>query len=308
MNESIDLRQLRYFLAVSEELNFGRAALRLHISQPPLSRQIRQLEDQLGVELFLRGKSGVALTEAGAAFLPEVRRILVQAEKAVAVARAARGAEGGKFVVGYTTVFDRSAIPDVADRLRQRFPNWRIVTRGKHSISLVRDVKNGTMDAAFIGLHTETQGLTVETILEEPLVLALPAKHQLAQKRRLGFDDLREEPMFWFERRLNPGFYDHCQAFFEQIGFKPNVIPEPPDHHIMLGLIAEGQGVALISASLQNVKRRGVVFRALKEEAKKLSMGIVVVYSERNQSPVLHPFLELVRTSTLTPSPAKRVR
>jgi DNA-binding transcriptional LysR family regulator len=210
--------------------------------------------------------------------------------------------------VGYTTVFDRSAIPDVADRLRQRFPNWRIVTRGKHSISLVRDVKNGTMDAAFIGLHTETQGLTVETILEEPLVLALPAKHQLAQKRRLGFDDLREEPMFWFERRLNPGFYDHCQAFFEQIGFKPNVIPEPPDHHIMLGLIAEGQGVALISASLQNVKRRGVVFRALKEEAKKLSMGIVVAYSERNQSPVLHPFLELVRTSTLTPSPAKRVR
>jgi DNA-binding transcriptional LysR family regulator len=308
MNESIDLRQLRYFLAVSEELNFGRAALRLHISQPPLSRQIRQLEDQLGVELFLRGKSGVALTEAGAAFLPEVRRTLVQAEKAVAVARAARGAEGGKFVVGYTTVFDRSAIPDVADRLRQRFPNWRIVTGGKHSISLVRDVKNGTMDAAFIGLHTETQGLTVETILEEPLVLALPAKHQLAQKRRLGFDDLREEPMFWFERRLNPGFYDHCQAFFEQIGFKPNVIPEPPDHHIMLGLIAEGQGVALISASLQNVKRRGVVFRALKEEAKKLSMGIVVVYSERNQSPVLHPFLELVRTSTLTPSPAKRVR
>jgi DNA-binding transcriptional LysR family regulator len=308
MNESIDLRQLRYFLAVSEELNFGRAALRLHISQPPLSRQIRQLEDQLGVELFLRGKSGVALTEAGAAFLPEVRRMLVQAEKAVAVARAARGAEGGKFVVGYTTVFDRSAIPDVADRLRQRFPNWRIVTRGKHSISLVRDVKNGTMDAAFIGLHTETQGLTVETILEEPLVLALPAKHQLAQKRRLGFDDLREEPMFWFERRLNPGFYDHCQAFFEQIGFKPNVIPEPPDHHIMLGLIAEGQGVALISASLQNVKRRGVVFRALKEEAKKLSMGIVVAYSERNQSPVLHPFLELVRTSTLTPSPAKRVR
>jgi DNA-binding transcriptional LysR family regulator len=308
MNESIDLRQLRYFLAVSEELNFGRAALRLHISQPPLSRQIRQLEDQLGVELFLRGKSGVALTEAGAAFLPEVRRTLVQAEKAVAVARAARGAEGGKFVVGYTTVFDRSAIPDVADRLRQRFPNWRIVTRGKHSIRLVRDVKNGTMDAAFIGLHTETQGLTVETILEEPLVLALPAKHQLAQKRRLGFDDLRDEPIFWFERRLNPGFYDHCQAFFEQIGFKPNVIPEPPDHHIMLGLIAEGQGVALISASLQNVKRRGVVFRALKEEAKKLSMGIVVAYSERNQSPVLHPFLELVRTSTLTPSPAKRVR
>src|SRR5450830_384986 len=217
MNESIDLRQFRYFLAVSEELNFGRAALRLHISQPPLSRQIRQLEDQLGVAIFLRSKSGVALTEAGAAFLPEVRRTLLQAQKAVAVARAARGADGGQFVVGYTTVFDRSAIPDVLDRLQQRFPNWRIATRGKHSISLVRDVKNGAMDAAFIGLHTDTQGLMVETILEEPLVVALPAKHRLALKRKLDFDAIRGEPMFWFERRLNPGYYDHCQAFFEQI-------------------------------------------------------------------------------------------
>lgn len=298
MNESINLRQLRYFLAVSEELNFGRAALRLHISQPPLSRQIRQLEDQLGVELFLRSKSGVALTEAGATFLPEVRRTLLQAERAVAVVKAARGVDGGQFVVGYTTVFDRSAIPDVVDLLRQRFPDWRIVTKGKHSISLVRDIKNGTMDAAFIGMYTDPEGLTVETILEEPLVVALPANHRLARKRRLGFDDLRGEPMFWFERRLNPGFYDHCQAFFEQIDFKPNVVPEPPDHHIMLGLIAEGQGIALISASLQNVKRRGVVFRPLKEEAKKLSMGIVVAYSEHNPSPVLRPFLDLARAET----------
>lgn len=294
MDESIDLRQLRYFLAVSEELNFGRAALRLHISQPPLSRQIHQLEEQLGVKLLLRGKAGVALTEAGTAFLPEVRRTLVQVEKAIGMARAARGAEGGQFVVGYTTVFDRSAIPDVFDGLRLRFPNTRIVTKGKHSISLVRDIRNGAMDAAFIGLHTDADGLKVETILEEPLVVALPAGHRLAQKRKLGFDDLRGEPMFWFERRLNPGFYDYCQAFFEHISFKPNAIPEPPDHHILLGLIAEGQGIALIPASLRKVRRQGVVFRALKEEARNLSMGIAVAYSERNQSPVLPRFLELL--------------
>ena len=299
MNNAIDLRQFRYFLAVSEELNFGRAALRLHISQPPLSRQIRQLEDQLGVELFLRGKAGVTLTDAGAAFLPEVRRALVQAEKAIAVARAARSAAGGQFLVGYTTVFDRSVIPDVLGDLRQSFPTWQIATRGKHSISLVRDIKNGIMDAAFIGLHTETQGLTEETIHEEPLVVALSANHPLARKRRLCFDDLRGEPMFWFERRLNPGFYDYCQAFFEEIDFKLNAIPEPPDHHIMLGLIAEGQGIALISASLQNVKRRGVVFRALKEESNGLSMGIAVTYSKNNASPVLYSFLDLVRAKKL---------
>lgn len=302
MHTPIDLRQLRYFLAVSEELSFRRAAERLHISQPPLSRQIRQLEDQLGVELLQRSKAGVTLTEAGAAFLPEVRRTLIQAEKAVAVARAARGADGGQFVVGYTTVFDRSAFPDVFDRFRRRFPNWRLVVKGKHSISLIRDLRNGVMDAAFVGLHTEAQGLTVETIHEEPLVVALPANHRLARKRRLGFDDLRGEPLFWFERRLNPGFYDYCQAFFEQIDFEPNAIPEPPDHHIMLGLIAEREGIALIPASLQNVKRQGVVFRALKDDSKKLSMGIAVAYSERNPSPVLRLFLDLVRASTLTPS------
>jgi DNA-binding transcriptional LysR family regulator len=302
MNASIDLRQLRYFLAVGEELNFGRAAKRLHISQPPLSRQIRQLEDQLGVELFLRSKAGVALTNAGEAFLPEVRRTLAQAERAVAVARAARGVESGQLVIGYTTVFDRSAIPDVSEGFRLRFPNWRLVTKGKHSISLVRDIKNGVVDAAFIGLHTETQGLAVEIIHEAPLVVALPTNHRLAKKRRLDFDDLRGEPMFWFERRLNPGFYDHCQAFFEEIGFKPNVIPEPLDHHILLGLIAQGRGVALISASLQNVKRNGVIFRAMKDESQKLSIGIAVAYSERNQSPALHPFLELVRANMLVPT------
>jgi len=307
MNYPLDLRQLRYFLAVSEELHFGRAALRLHISQPPLSRQIHQLEDQLGVVLFLRGKSGVTLTQAGQAFLPEVRQTLVQAEKAVAAARAAHGEQKGRFVVGYTTVFDRSVIPNVLEALQQRCPDWQILTQGKHSIRLVRDIKNGVMDAAFIGLHTQTSGLMAETLHEEPLVVALPGSHPLAKKRQLDFDDLRGEPMFWFERRLNPGFYDFCQAYFEQIDFRFVVLPEPSDHHIMLGLIAQGTGLALIPASLQHVKRQGVVFRPLKASASKLTMGIAVVYAERNDSPVLPRFLELVRASKLAqPTTAAR--
>lgn len=300
MSHPLDLRQLRYFLAVSEELNFGRAALRLHISQPPLSRQIQQLEDRLGVVLFLRSKSGVALTHAGQAFLPEVRQTLAQAEKAIAVARAARGDKMGRFVVGYTTVFDRSVIPDVVDQLRQRCADWQIITQGKHSIRLVRDIKNGAMDAAFIGVHTQTPGLTAETLHEEPLVVALPSNHSLTKKRQLGFDDLRGESIFWFERRLNPGFYDHCQTYFDRIDFKFVALPEPSDHHIMLGLIAEGTGMALIPASLQRVKRQGVVFRPIKASASTLTMGIAVVYSERNASPVLPLFLDLVRTSKPT--------
>lgn len=295
MNSSIDLRQFRYFLAVSEELNFGRAARRLHMSQPPLSRQIQQLEDLLGVALFERSNTGISLTEAGAAFLPEVRRTLAQAEKAVAAAQSAHHSPGGPFSIGYTTVFDRSTIPDVLAPLSLRFPNGKFSVKGKHSIRLVQELKKGVMDAAFIGLHTEAEGLIVETIFEEPLVVALPAMHPLARKRQLEFDDLRDEPLFWFERRLNPGFYDYCRAFFKRIGFEPNTIAEPQDHHILLGLIAEGQGIALVAASLQKVKRKGVVFRVFKEKSRGLMSGIAVAYSEQNRSPVLRAFLELVR-------------
>ncbi|SHG62675.1 LysR family transcriptional regulator [Massilia sp. CF038] len=297
MNESIDLRQFRYFVAVCEERHFGRAALRLHISQPPLSRQIRQLEEQLGVQLFTRHKAGVTLTEAGAAFLPEVRRTLAQAEKAVAVAQHAKGAAGGQFVVGYTTVFDRSVMPDVFEALRLQFPQWRFGIKGKHSISLVRDIKNGAMDAAFIGLHTDAQGLTVETILEEPLVVALPAQHPLAKKRKVGFDALHDEALFWFERRLNPGYYDYCESHFDRINFKPHKLAEPADHHILLGLIAENKGVALIPASLQAIKRNGVVFRPLKEDGRPLRVGLAVAFASSNASPILPHFLALVRAA-----------
>lgn len=296
MNDAIDLRQLRYFLAVGEALHFGRAAERLHISQPPLSRQIRQLEEQLGVPLFTRGRSGVTLTAAGLAFLPEVRRTLAQAGKAVAAARAAgRGGEGGQFAVGTTTVFDRSAIPDWLEPLRERFPGWRIATRGQHSIRLVREVLNGTLDAALIGLHTQAPGLAVHTVREAPMLVALPAAHALARKRSIGLSELRDEPLFWFERRLNPGFYDHCQAFFARVGFAPRTLAEPQDHHILLGLIAQAQGVALMSDSMRQLKRQGVVFRALKDEgAGLLSMGLAVAYLERNPSPPLAAFLRLL--------------
>ncbi|MDR7119871.1 LysR family transcriptional regulator [Rheinheimera soli] len=295
MNVSIDLRQFRYFIALAEELNFGRAAKRLNISQPPLTRQIKQLEEQLGIDLFVRGSSGVTLTAAGTAFLPEVRRTLTQAEKAVATAQELRGRDDGKFVVGYTTVFDRSEIPDVLDQLREIYLQCQISSVGKHSIRLIQDITNGVMDVAFITQHTDIKNLKSEIVFEQPLIVALPATHRLVRKPKIYFQDLCGEAMFWFDRRLNPGYYDYCYSFFRENDFTFELIEEPADHHMLLGAIAEGKGIAIMSASLQKIKRQGVVFRELHYEKEALSMGVSVVYSGKNKSALLHSFLELVR-------------
>ena len=297
MTDAIDLRQFRYFVTLCETLNFGRAAARLCISQPPLSRQIRQLEDHLGVELFVRTRTGVTLTPAGSAFLPEARQTLAQAQKAITAAKAAGDAQGSRFVVGYTTVIDRSAIPDLLTPLQAQFAHCRMALKGGHSISLVREIKNGSMDAAFIGLHTDVRGLHQQTLIDEPMVVALSAQHPLARKRKIAFDDLADEPMFSFERRLNPGFHDYCQAYFERIGFAPRTLPEPDEHHILLGMIAEGHGIALLPASLQHIKRHGVVFRPLKPEAGGLTAGIAMAYSPDNRSPILAAFLALAQAA-----------
>lgn len=294
MTTPIDLRHLRYFLAVAESQSFGRAAERLHISQPPLSRQIRQLEGLLGVDLFIRSKAGIALTEAGRAFVPEARKALEQVEAAVARARAAASPNSSTFRVGYTTVFDRSILPDVSEAFHRRFPGCQLLSQSKHSIRLARDIRNGNLDAAFLCLHSDVPGLSQVAVKAESFMVALPADHRLAAKQVIGFDDLQSETVFWFERRLNPGFYDYCQAYFERIQFKPKIVMEPQDHHIVLGLIAEGQGIALVAESLRHIKRKGVVFRALKE-ASQLRMHIALAYSASNQSLLLRHFIELVR-------------
>ena len=295
MTVHIDLRHLRYFMAVAAERSFRGAAERLHISQPPLSRQIRQLEEELGVELLQRGKSGATLTLAGEAFLPAARKTLEQADKAIRAAQSAGGCSGGHFVLGYTPAFDRSAIPDVFDRFRSRFPAWRLSVKSRHSNSLIRDIRNGAMDAAFVGWPIRAEGVTLEVLREEPVVAALPAASRAARKRRVALADLHDGRMFRFERQWNPLLYDRWETRFEEAGFRALAVPQPPEHHILLGLIAEGRGFALIPASLQSTRRTGVVFRPLREGAE-LSIGMAVAYPERSPSPALKGFMDLVRT------------
>lgn len=301
MSKRIELRHFRYFVTLSETLNFTLAAKLLHISQPPLSRQIKELESHLRVELFNRNKTQVTLTHAGEAFLPEARRALEYVESAIAVARAAGIPAQRTFYVGYTTVFERSAIPNALELLKNNFPEWDIKTEGKHSIDLVKDVKNGVLDVAFIGLHTRAEGLEVESVKEEGFVVALPEAHPLSQKREIPLSDLIHEKLFWFERKANPGFYDYCQRVFDMSGLRFNTINEPAEHHIMLGMIAEGEGIALIPESLTKVTRPGVIFRKLADSKPRLAMGIAVAYDKHKNHPLIVPLLHAIRGAVKTP-------
>ena len=291
MEHRVDLRHLRYFIAVAEELSFRRAAERLHLSQPPLSRQIRALEDELGGPLFARDRSRVSLTRSGNALLPEARKLLAQLDRAVDAARSRAAAASDDLAIGYTLALDRSAFPQITQALAQQFPEAQITLRTRRSLQLIADVLHGDLDAAFIGLPAETRGLALCELAADPFVVALPAANACARKRRVALADLNGEPVFWFQRAANPSFYDYCERYFERVAFAPRRLAEPEDHHVLLGMIAEGRGIGLIPASLQRIRRDGVVYRPLKEGAQ-IAIRIALVYRPENRSPVLRRLVE----------------
>jgi len=148
------------------------------------------------------------------------------------------------------------------------------------------------LDVALIGLHTDVKSLALKVLYQEEMIVALPASDPLARKRLVSFDELMAGRMFWFKRALNPGFYDYCKAYFEKIGFRPAIVPEPSDHHVLLGMIADGQGYALIPNSMRSIQRKGVVFRRLRYAEKPLRVGVGMVYRDDRASALLIAFME----------------
>jgi DNA-binding transcriptional LysR family regulator len=145
----------------------------------------------------------------------------------------------------------------------------------QNSSQCIRDLNRGALDAAVIGLPSHAEGLTTEPLCDEPMVACIPASHAAAKKRQLSVLDLAHDCLFWFDRKLNPAYYNHCEKIFERLGFRPKRIPEPSDHHVLLGLIADGQGVALIPRSLKAMTRKGVVYKNLLEGPQlRISVGV----------------------------------
>lgn len=291
----MELRHLRYFVAVAEELHFGRAAARVRIAQPPLSQQIRQLEDELGVALFNRTRRRVELTPAGRAFLDEVRPLLERAERAAVTARRAGRGEIGRLAIGHVPSADLDVLPRVLRAWHARFPHVEIELHALLPASQLEALRDGHIHVGFIRLPVDQSGLVVEPIQREPLVAALPAGHPAARSTRVRLADLAADTMILFPRRTAPEYYDLILGACRRAGFAPRVL-HPGSMQTNLGLVSAGLGVALMPASIRNLRRAGVAYRPLASPVPQVEMA--VAYRRDERSAVLPGFLEVVHAVT----------
>ncbi len=262
----MELRHLRYFIAVAEELHFGRAAQALGISQPPLSQQIQALEQELGARLFERTNRRVALSEAGRLFLEEARQVLAQVDKAADVARRAQLGELGEMKIGFTSSAPfNSSIPKAIYSFRQRFPAVHLNLKEMSS----RDVADALLDESIeVGLMRPLalpESLVATELFREPLVAVLNADHPLVEGSEQGLElkALANEPFVFFPRSYGSGLHAQLLSLARQAGFTPHFAQEAAEVMTIIGLVSAGLGVSVLPASFQRMRIDGVVYRTL---------------------------------------------
>ncbi|QDZ28621.1 LysR substrate-binding domain-containing protein [Noviherbaspirillum sp. UKPF54] len=294
---SIELRQLRYFVAVAEESHFGRAAARLHMTQPPLSQTIQALEATLGTPLFVRTKRSVALTPAGTALLPEARRILQQAGALPDLARRAASGESGLLSLSFVSTADYSVLPPLLREFREHYPKVQIELREATTDVQIDDLLQGRIDAGLLipPLHDKARAeMDYMTVLSEPLVLVAPqGTKALRGKSGVTLDAVADMPLIIFPRRIAPAFHDAILGCFREAGLTPRIGQEAIQMQTIVGLVSAGMGIALVPQSVSNLKRPGVEYKPLADKTLQVDTGLA--WRRDNASPVLRSFLELLR-------------
>jgi DNA-binding transcriptional LysR family regulator len=289
----MELRHLRYFVAVAEELHFGRAAERLGMAQPPLSQQIKALEQELGVLLLLRTKRRVELTAGGAVFLSEARKTLVQADLATRAAqRAARG-EIGRLEVGFVSGAVYGEVPSIFRLMRTRYPDVALVLQDLTTEEQVEAILAHRLDVGLVRPPViGAESLIMQVVWREPLVVVLPETHRLAGQPKIPLEALAEEPFLQVPRHLAPGFYDQFIRICAHAGFSPNIVQEARTTQTIVSLIAVGMGVSIVPASLQSLQRTGVVYRPLAPPVP--TTDLAVIRRPDDNTPALRCFLEII--------------
>jgi DNA-binding transcriptional LysR family regulator len=259
----IEIRQLRYFVTLAEELHFGLAAERLQIAQPSLTRQIQLLEQQVGAPLFERTQRRVTLTNVGQIFLEQARITLDQHQRAVESARNAAHQQQDVLTVGFEPCAAFHGLGQVVKDFSEQYPEIKLISYQLTSLDLEEAVLRGRIDAGFIHLPAKNPQLVFEKVSDEELLAVLNIAHPLARNRRVVLADLASEPFILFPRQIAPACYDDIQALCQQEGFTPNVRHETSDMTFCLQLIGAGTGVTISPAGIRERKERGVTYRQL---------------------------------------------
>ena len=300
MNLDIDLRHLRYFVAVAEELHFGRAALRLHIAQPPLSQQIKQLERNLGHPLFLRTSRSVSLTAAGHELLERARRILTRFDEDLSAVRRVGRGEVGALTIAFTgSAILRDPLPEAIRAYRRKYPEVDLRLRELGTMLQIAALRDGSIDLGFLRDPGPFDSLVIQELSREPYLAVLPSRHPLAKMRVVPVCKLRGEPFVFHRRDIGPLAFDRTMAVCEQAGFRPEIVQEAPQWPTVIRLVESGLGVSIAPTCVSKMETMGVVFRPInaKHAFTEVSLG------HRNQplAPTAMEFVRMAREAFDTP-------
>jgi DNA-binding transcriptional LysR family regulator len=295
----IQLRHLRYFIVVAEELHFSRAARRLNVSQPPLSQQIRQLEEIVGSALFVRTSRRVQLTSAGMVFLDGARRSLAEVERTVAAVQRASYGERDVLRVGFTDSAALGGMVEIVRAYRAAYPEVHLDLISGTSQDQIDALERDAVDVALVRGPVASATARTITVRREPFVVALPADHPLTRRPVVPVRALCGQPFILFPRHLAPAFHDVVIALCQRAGFSPDVRHESPDYQTMLSLVAAGLGLTIVPQSVRNVKPVGVVCRPLSGSTAKAELSLM--YRPIRLSRALEMFISMARTEAATP-------
>lgn len=294
MDRDLELRHLRYFVAVAEELHFGRAAQRLHLAQPPLSQQIRKLEEILGYPLFIRTSRAVRLTAAGEIFLERARRTLRNVHEDMEEARSIGRGDEGSLRVGFIGSGMLTALPAMLGRYRQLYPRVQLLLSESYTAGIAAALTRGVLDAGFLRDGGPIDGLHSEPLFTEPFVAVLPATHRLAGRATISPADLHDEPFVYFTPSAGRRAYEKPLSIFEAHGFRPNVVQEAPQWLTILRLVGAGLGVSVGPACTRQIAVPNIVCPGLR--GAHVTSDIELAYRTGEDRPVVAAFAQVARS------------
>ncbi len=295
MDGDIELRHLRYFVAVAEELHFGRAALRLHLAQPPLSQQIRKLEDILGYPLFLRTSRAVKLTSAGDVFLERARRTLRNVHEDMEEARSVGRGEEGFLRVGFIGSAMLTSLPAMLGRYRRLYPKVNLQLHESFTSAVVQKLLKGELDTGFLRDAGPTPGLVIELLFSEQFIAVVPMKHPLARHKSISAKDLRDEPFVFFTPTAGTLAYSKPISLCEEHGFRPHIEQEAPQWLTIMRLVGAGLGVTIAPACVKQVAAPNVACLTLRRAA--VESDIELAYRSSEDRAIVEAIATIARQS-----------